>query len=444
MNQSEIYACAPSYSNESVFFNLILNTNYENTKENCVIFFKNYSKNIIISKRDLFRNIINELTLSQISNKGVNDNSNESIYLIRTCIKKYSRNNIINALYDFICQNEDDNVNNKEIPIINSLSTTNDHSSIEKIVDVDVDVENKEEIKDKDKKEKNQEENIINQGIINNNNNSKNKKKKNGNLLKKKRKHDVRNENEYIPNTEKKRKNSTNEDKTCAEVNNVVNNNNIDSNINTNPNVTYDNNKITIKKEIILEENDENNVNNESLKIKQEKDDFFKKSFVFDEKEKEEYKIKLRQRNKSLNNKNPNFINALPDNINKKNSYSAGKKIRKKNNIKKINEKNIRSHLIKINGIVVSYNMDKSEKNCDNNNIVFLCNNNLCKGKGIYLTDKNIFKETEKHNFKKYTHVIAHKNKNLRDELLKDKNCDGYQILKNDRKIKDKKVIYLK
>ena len=88
--------------------------------------------------------------------------------------------------------------------------------------------------------------------------------------------------------------------------------------------------------------------------------------------------------------------------------------------------------------------MDKSEKNSDNNNIVFLCNNNLCKGKGIYLTDKNIFKETEKHNFKKYTHVIAHKNKNLRDELLKDKNCDGYQILKNDRKIKDKKVIYLK
>ena len=444
MNQSEIYACAPSYSNESVFFNLILNTNYENTKENCVIFFKNYSKNIIISKRDLFRNIINELTLSQISNKAVNDNSNESIYLIRTCIKKYSRNNIINALYDFICQNEDNDVNNKEIPIINSLSTTNDHSSIEKIVDVHVDVENKEEIKDKDKKEKHQEENIINQGIMNNNNNSKNKKKKNGNLLKKKRKHDVRNENENIPNTEKKRKNSTNEDKTCAEVNNVVNNNNIDSNINTNPNVTYENNKITIKKEIILEENDENNVNNESLKIKQEKDDFFKKSFVFYEKEKEEYKIKLRQRNKSHNNKNPNFINALPDNINKKNSFSAGKKIRKKNNIKKINEKNIRSHLIKINGIVVSYNMDKSEKNNDNNNIVFLCNNNLCKGKGIYLTDKNIFKETEKHNFKKYTHVIAHKNKNLRDELLKDKNCDGYQILKNDRKIKDKKVIYLK
>ena len=154
MNQSEIYACAPSYSNESVFFNLILNTNYENTKENCVIFFKNYSKNIIISKRDLFRNIINELTLSQISNKGVSDNSNESIYLIRTCIKKYSRNNIINALYDFICQNEDNDVNNKEIPIINSLSTTNDHSSIEKIVDVDVDVENKEEIKVKIKKKK--------------------------------------------------------------------------------------------------------------------------------------------------------------------------------------------------------------------------------------------------------------------------------------------------
>ena len=440
MNQSEIYACAPSYSNESVFFNLILNTNYENTKENCVIFFKNYSKNIIISKRDLFRNIINELTLSQISNKGVSDNSNESIYLIRTCIKKYSRNNIINALYDFISQNEDNDINNKEILNINSSSTTNDHSSNEKIIDVDV--ENKEEIKDIDKKEKNEEENIVNQRIINNNNNSKNKKNKNGSLLKKKRKHDVTYENENIPYTEKKRKNSKNEDKKSAEVNIVVNNNT--DNNNTNPNITYNNNNITIKKEMILEENDENNINIENLKIKQEKDDFFKKSFVFDDKEKEEYKIKLRQRNKSLNNKNPHFIAAVPDNINKKNSFSAGKKIRKKNNIKRINEKNIRSHLIKINGIVVSYNMDKSEKNIDNNNIVFLCNNNLCKGKGIYLIDKNIFKETEKHNFKKYTHVIAHKNKNLKDELLKDKTCDGYQILKNDRKIKDKKVIYLK
>ena len=433
MNQSEIYACAPSYSNESVFFNLILNTNYENTKENCVIFFKNYSKNIIISKRDLFRNIINELTLSQISNKDINNNSNESIYLIRTCIKKYSRNNIINALYDFISQNDDNNIDNKEIININSSSTMNVHSPVEKIIDI----EDKEEIKDKDKMKKTEEENIINQRITNNS--SKNKKKKNGSLLKKKRKHDVGYESQNNPNNGKRSKNSTNEEKKCYEVNNVVNNKE-----NNNGIITYNNNNITIKKEIILEENDENNSNNENLKIKQEKDDFFKRSFVFDEKEKEEYKIKLRQRNKSLNNENSRFMTKAFDNISEKNSFSAGKKIRKRNNQIKINEKNIRCHLIKLSGNVVSYNMDKSEKNIDKNNIVFLCNNNLCKGKGVYIVDKNIFKETEKHNFKKYPHIIAHKNKALKDELLKDKTCDGYQILKNDRKIKDKKVIYLK
>ena len=105
------YACAPSYTKESLFFNMILNTEYENTKENCLIFFKNYSKNIILSKRDLFKNIINELTLSHLSNNSINNNEDESLYLIRTCIKKYSRNNIINALFDYVSQN-DNNENN--------------------------------------------------------------------------------------------------------------------------------------------------------------------------------------------------------------------------------------------------------------------------------------------------------------------------------------------
>ena len=136
------YECAPVYSNESLFFNLILNTNFENTKENCLIFLKNYSKHIILSKRDLFKNIINELTLSQISNKEINNNNDESIYLIRTCINKYSRNNIINALFDFISQNDNitDNIN------INSSNTTNDISSIEKIEKNVEDKENKENI----------------------------------------------------------------------------------------------------------------------------------------------------------------------------------------------------------------------------------------------------------------------------------------------------------
>jgi hypothetical protein len=323
MNQSEIYACAPSYSNESVFFNLILNTNYENTKENCVIFFKNYSKNIIISKRDLFRNIINELTLSQISNKDINNNSNESIYLIRTCIKKYSRNNIINALYDFISQNDDNNIDNKEIININSSSTMNVHSPVEKIIDI----EDKEEIKDKDKMKKTEEENIINQRITNNS--SKNKKKKNGSLLKKKRKHDIRYESQNSPNNGKRSKNSTNEEKKCYEVNNAVNNKE-----NNNDIITYNNNNITIKKEIILEENDENNSNNENLKIKQEKDDFFKRSFVFDEKEKEEYKIKKESEIKKYKNdlsKNQKIITEL--------NKEKERLLKSKNEIELLNQK---------------------------------------------------------------------------------------------------------
>ena len=68
-------ACAPSYCNESIFFNLILNTEYENTKENCLIFLQNYSKHVILPKRDLFKNIINELTLSQFSKKEINSRS---------------------------------------------------------------------------------------------------------------------------------------------------------------------------------------------------------------------------------------------------------------------------------------------------------------------------------------------------------------------------------
>ena len=103
----------------------------------------------------------------------------------------------------------------------------------------------------------------------------------------------------------------------------------------------------------------------------------------------------------------------------------------------------MRSHMIKLNGIVVSYNISKCDSD-DKNKIMFSCNNDGCKGKGIYLIDKNIFKETEKHNMKNIKHVIGAKNKNIEKQLIKDKTCDGCQILRNDKFIKDKKVIYLK
>ena len=96
---------APCLSDDSIFFNLILGTNYENTKENCLQFIINLSRHIYFPKRELFKILINELTLNEYQNKIIcND---ESIYLIRQIIKKYSRNNILNALYDYISSKDE-------------------------------------------------------------------------------------------------------------------------------------------------------------------------------------------------------------------------------------------------------------------------------------------------------------------------------------------------
>ena len=116
-------SCAPCSSDDSIFFNLILGTSYENTKENCIIFLKNYSKQFLYSKREIFKLLINELTLNQYSNKIINNN--ESIYLIRQLIKKYSRNIILNALYEFICERD-----NEVFPLINNKNNYNNDSSI--------------------------------------------------------------------------------------------------------------------------------------------------------------------------------------------------------------------------------------------------------------------------------------------------------------------------
>ena len=85
LNQSFSNACPPVYTEDySLFFNLILAIQFENTKENCLQFLKNYSKNLFLPKRQLFMFLINELTLNKInvnSSKGLDNN--ESIYLIR-------------------------------------------------------------------------------------------------------------------------------------------------------------------------------------------------------------------------------------------------------------------------------------------------------------------------------------------------------------------------
>ena len=392
MNQPEIncdssfpyntYACAPPSANESVFFNLILNTKYENTKENCLIFLKNYSKNMAIIKRDLFKNMINELTLNPISNKIIGNDNDESLYLIRTCIKKYSRSNIINALFDFISQNE--NINNNIININSSSDITNANSFIDKIENVEFNGEN-------------EKEKIVNKNIDEEIDNIKNSKK-NINLLKRKRKN---NSEHSIFNVRKIRFSSVSKERKKDEE--VNNKNGININCNN------------IKKEKINDENDRDNMN-----IKKEKDDFFERSFGFEEKQ--EHKHRMHLRNKSFSNQINPKKHAEQSNSNqdgKINSFSKGKRGRKKNN--DINKEN----------------KENKEK------IVFLCNNPECKGKGIYFLDKNVFEETEKHDFKKCVHVIGHKNKSIKDKFVKDKNCNGYQIMKDDKFIRDKDVLYL-
>ena len=169
--------CAPIYSDDSIFFNLILNSNYENTKENCLLFLRNYSKRIHYTKRDIFRIIINELTLGD--NSSLNIGKDESIYLIRQIIKKYSRNNIINALYDFVSLNEDENMNENSLSNQekNSNNYTNDFTNdrtqnsergeskkdMQKIMNIiNKKDKKKKEKKESDKKEKEKDKKIEN------------------------------------------------------------------------------------------------------------------------------------------------------------------------------------------------------------------------------------------------------------------------------------------
>ena len=122
-------ASPPVFSDNSIFFNLILGTSYENTKENCLLFLKNYSRNIIFPKREVLKILINELTLNKNSIKMLGND--EALYLMQQLIKKYSRNNIINALYEFISEKDD----NFFTPIMeNNLNNSSVDSSMNKLL----------------------------------------------------------------------------------------------------------------------------------------------------------------------------------------------------------------------------------------------------------------------------------------------------------------------
>lgn len=366
---NDSYACAPSYDNESLLFNMVLNTNYENTKENCLIFLRHYSRLLITTKRDLYKILINGLISINSSSKSTKEKENLNSFT-RLILNKYTMNNIINALYDFISEKD-------EIVNINNII---------------------EEKKEEDKIDLNDEESIMNQSL-NSINSSVNKKKKNLTFISKKRKRDINEDIQYNNKNEK-------------------------------------------------EESDENDKDN-NIKIIKEKDDIFKRSSLFEEND--NYNIKLRNRNKSLGLKNVSKYNLrnIVSLSGKKRQLSfsnekdsINRKKEKENKPIKLEEGNLRSHIIKKKGMILSYKMMKCQ-NRHSKKIYYLCNNEKCRGKGVYLIEENIFKETEKHNFK-FPHNTAYKLKNIKEMLMNDKNCDGLQMLKNDEFIKDKKVVFLK
>ena len=366
---NDSYACAPSYDNESLLFNMVLNTNYENTKENCLIFLRNYSRLLITTKRDLYKILINGLISINSSSKSTEEKENLNSFT-RLILNKYTMNNIINALYDFISEKD-------EIVNINNII---------------------EEKKEEDKIDLNDEESIMNQSS-NSINSSVNKKKKNLTFISKKRKRDINEDIQYNNKNEK-------------------------------------------------EESDKNDKDN-NIKIIKEKDDIFKRSSLFEEND--NYNIKLRNRNKSLGLKNVSKYNLrnIVSLSGKKRQFSfsnekdsINRKKEKENKPIKLEEGNLRSHIIKKKGMILSYKMMKYQ-NRHSKKIYYLCNNEKCRGKGVYLIEENIFKETEKHNFK-FPHNTAYKLKNIKEMLMNDKNCDGLQMLKNDEFIKDKKVVFLK
>ena len=148
-NQLYSSACAPCYSDDSIFFNLILNSNYENTKENCLIFLNNYSKQILLTKRDIFKIIISELTVGDYSSQNIICND-ESKYLIRQVVKKYSKNNILNALYEFISENDNSSIDQDK----NNSCYTNNSSTKKSRKNYSKEKEEKDEDEEKEQKPK--------------------------------------------------------------------------------------------------------------------------------------------------------------------------------------------------------------------------------------------------------------------------------------------------
>ena len=566
-------ACAPCSSDDSIFFNLILGTNYENTKENCLQFLRNFSKHIFFPKREIFKILINELTLNEYPNKVIGND--EFIYLIRQLIKKYSRNHIINALYDFISENDNNIGPENDINSTDSSMNRNQNClPFEKELKISAKKFNP--IYEKD----NEGDNESNENMPKNNINFLSKKRKllplqKETIKEKKDKRKKKGKKSKKENKEKKeeKKDNIKEEKE-DDINIKIENEDIEKDI-KNDEDNYDGEgdgdeemKEEDEKKMEYEEpkkeEEEINEKEKEKELEKEKEDIdvkkYQKSRKKDrrkikkdknqedeeEMKQNEYEKENNKENKEENNKEeikghkeinekekiikrdddnlkeqiierkkkyiniPRPLKTVPRDKSKSFTYFICKsdkkinqtKIRPKrffsaeeiiklessdelilNNsmtispiktmksINKIeknpmdifpflnyeksqnipslsrpNENEFRSHLIKYpkeKNIVYSYKLKKYQEVKDNV-VLFECNNRKCKGKGEYDIDKNIFREIVGHNISAYSHKMASMYYITRDLLLKDNDCNGYQLLKDNTFIKDRKVIFLK
>ena len=102
----------------------------------------------------------------------------------------------------------------------------------------------------------------------------------------------------------------------------------------------------------------------------------------------------------------------------------------------------------KNNSFVYSYVL-KRYKGPEKQIISFRCNNRKCKGRGEYYIEQKRFRVIEEHDLQMNLHNIAVQHYCIKDALLNDGSCNGYQLIKdiyspNDFSyIKDKKVIMI-
>ena len=511
-NQLYSSACAPCYSDDSIFFNLILNSNYENTKENCLIFLNNYSKQILLTKRDIFKIIISELTVGDYSSQNIICND-ESKYLIRQVVKKYSKNNILNALYEFISENDNSSIDqdkNNSCYTNNSSTKKSRKNYSEEKEEKDEDEEKEQKPKrnikrfngirkkpqlkkeksetDKKDKEKEKENNGSGKKILNLltkkrklSDSPRKEKKEKKPKIDKKEKEEKNGKNDKSKKLKKVKKDSDEEDKNEEE---EEKDSQKDENENENEEKNSeekkdknDKNKGKENKEDNLEENsiekeEKDNKNKEKKKVNSYRNKLRNltspknksvKSFI----SKSVNKPKTNPKRHTLGDEIIKLDSSEEQNINNsmtlsplKAKVSTDKKFEHQLDIlsylklsqsqiinsttKKYNDNEFRSHLIKDieKNFVFSFKLKKFQ-NSKNKIILFECNNRKCKGRGEYDVNKKIFKETVAHSLSLNSHKLSSFHYNVKETLLNDCDCFGYQLLKDNSFIKDKKVIMI-